>query len=109
MYCNKCGALVVGKYCSCCGTKIRSQLEELRLAERRTRKEFVRAMSYSSAGALLGLSELHLAEACWIASYQKYSLGKLCWADDQIPQEAFDSITVVRDRAEQLFKRLINF
>jgi hypothetical protein len=110
MYCSKCGAVVVGKYCSCCGTRYRSQLGELRLAERRAQKEFVRAKTYTPNGRLLGLTNLHLATACWIASFEKYSTGGCRYKEgDSIPADAFDSLTTVRAKAEQLFEYLINF
>lgn len=39
MFCANCGAAVSGNYCSVCGRKIRSALEEFRLAERKAAKE----------------------------------------------------------------------
>ena len=39
MFCSKCGAAVNGKFCSCCGQRVRSGIEEYRLAERRMRKQ----------------------------------------------------------------------
>lgn len=68
MYCKSCGAAVVGKYCSCCGARVRTDAEELRLIENRMRREFVSEMRGPRALGRLGLAYANIAEACWLAA-----------------------------------------
>ena len=39
-YCKKCGAVVVGKFCSCCGQKVKTAFEEFISAKNRQRRAF---------------------------------------------------------------------
>lgn len=39
-HCKKCGAIVTGKYCSCCGKRVTSDLRDFRRAEARAKREF---------------------------------------------------------------------
>lgn len=41
-HCKKCGAVVTGKYCSCCGKRVTTDFEDFRAAERRTWRNFDR-------------------------------------------------------------------
>ena len=41
-YCKKCGAVVVGKFCSCCGQKVKTAFEEFISAKNRQRRAFRR-------------------------------------------------------------------
>lgn len=41
-YCKKCGAVVTGKYCSCCGKRATTDLEDFRNAQRRIWRAFDR-------------------------------------------------------------------
>lgn len=41
-YCKKCGAVVVGKFCSCCGQKVKTDFEEFISAKNRQRRAFRR-------------------------------------------------------------------
>ena len=41
MFCKNCGAAVVGRYCSCCGTRVRSELEEYRAVEKKQLKSLL--------------------------------------------------------------------
>lgn len=109
MYCNKCGAAVVGKYCSCCGTRVRSQLEDFRLAERRAEKEFIRAHTYDDSGRLLGLDKQHLAIACWCAAQFKYGVYRHAIVDGKVPNAAFGELETIRIHAEKLFDQLVDF
>lgn len=42
MFCKNCGAVVSGRFCSCCGTKIRNGHEEAQLAKNQAKRVFVR-------------------------------------------------------------------
>ena len=39
-YCKKCGAVVVGKFCSCCGQEVKTAFEEFISAKNRQRRAF---------------------------------------------------------------------
>lgn len=41
-YCKKCGSVVIGKYCSCCGTRATSDLVDFRKTERRMGRDMTR-------------------------------------------------------------------
>lgn len=42
-YCKKCGAVVTGKYCSCCGTRATSDFADFRKAQRRMDRDISRS------------------------------------------------------------------
>lgn len=110
MYCSKCGAVVVGKYFSCCGNRIRSELEELRLAERRAEKAFIHDFTHNAEGSWLASVNSHLVHACWLASFEKYSKGGTLYkVGDSVPAEAFESLRTVRDHAERLYLAMLSF
>lgn len=108
MFCRKCGAAVNGKFCSCCGQRVRSDLEEFRKIERKMKKEFFEACdSMSGVGYR---DDLHwLAEACWNASSARYGKSGGYIVGDHVPASVFDSLQDVRVHAEKLFQALINF
>jgi hypothetical protein len=108
MYCSKCGAAVVGKYCSCCGARVRSAVEELRLAERRAKKLFVDDC-YKRNYPQRELELMHLGSACWQACEMRYGKGARYNIGDEVPAEAFKSLETVREHAEKLFEKLMGF
>lgn len=108
MYCSKCGAAVVGKFCSCCGTRVRSQIEEYRLAEKRAVKAFEKACTHDENARLLGLDRMHLASACWQAAHFRYRKDHLR-SDGSVPAEAFEALDTIRVHAEWLFNQLLDF
>lgn len=108
MFCKKCGAAVNGKFCSCCGQRVRSDLEELRVIERRVKKEFIESCErVTGLGYRNDLSKL--AEACWYASNARYNKSNSYQVDDHIPASVFDSLQTVKIHAAMLFQALINF
>jgi len=101
MYCKNCGAAVVGKFCSCCGTRVRSDIEEYRRAERLAQKHFTRNAFSASGDVALE----RLAEACWHAANLRYAHWKI-GPDGQIPFDAFEKLETVKERASALFDKL---
>lgn len=97
MYCRQCGAVVVGKFCSCCGKRIRSEAEEFQLAKNRAEREFVKAMTHDIQGNFLECWRIHLARACWLASITSIRPDLSC---------DLEKLTAVRLRAEYLFNEL---
>lgn len=103
MFCNKCGASVVGKYCSCCGQRVRNEIEEFRLYEQRKRREFLNDCRKARDPAWWG----HLAEACWYAAVTKYRKDP---AFDGTPySEAYENLEEIRFHAWGLFCELRDF
>lgn len=107
MFCSKCGAAVNGKFCSCCGQRVRSSAEEYRLTERRLKREFVKA--HSGTGTAYDLARMHLAEACWTASSLKHDRTRILCLDDYVPRSLFDGLETVRSYAEELFSCIERF
>lgn len=107
MFCKKCGAAVNGKFCSCCGQRVRSALEEYHLAEKRMEREFINKCSETGKARELHL--MHLASACWMASSMKYDRSRILHIEDYVPASVYDSLQTVRDHAEKLYLKLIDF
>ena len=107
MNCRKCGAAVNGKFCSCCGQRVRSALEEYRLAEKRMERDFTNKCSETGKARELHL--MHLASAWWKASSMKYDRSRILSIDDYVPKSVYDNLQTLRDHAEKLYKALIDF
>lgn len=106
MYCKHCGAAAIGKYCSCCGRRLRNSVEEFNLAQDRLHKDFYKK-AYMEAGK--SLEHQHLASACWIACELKYlrnryangKNGELVLAPD-----AWERLELVHTHAAALYERI---
>ena len=108
MYCKKCGAVVTGKFCSNCGTRVRSLLEEYRAAERKARRDFKKdhaKTNYSN----FEIDLCHLADACWSACAMRYLHDYEFDEFRRFNPNAFDRLDVVREHADELFNKLIRF
>lgn len=98
MFCKKCGAVVTGNYCCVCGERIRSEVDEFRLAERRKRAAFKNTLGILPMAG-------RIASACWDAASLKYDLcgcsngGLLCC-------DAYERLQKVDTLARKLFIRL---
>lgn len=102
MFCSKCGAVVNGKYCSCCGQRIRSEIEEFDVIERRLRREFRAA----NADKVLPRGSHYLAEACWLAAGMKYKKDP---RNGYSFIEAENSLCQMKHIAQGLFDKLKDF
>ena len=111
MFCKKCGEEVTGKYCSNCGTKVTNRMEELRKAERKAQKDYEYGLTHNASGVLLPDVNGHLVSACWMASKSKYGWEFRVLKDDpeNIPDEAFERLKIVREHAVKLYLALIQF
>ena len=103
MFCKNCGASVVGRFCSCCGRRVRSEIEDFRLAQQRKRREFLNDCRTSADSAWWG----HLAEACWEASSMKYRKDPTF--DGASYMEAYENLEEIRFHAWGLFCELRDF
>ena len=102
MFCSKCGAVVAGKYCSCCGQRLRSELENYRLAEQRARRAFLNECKEGGRESWQG----HLADACWYTAYMKYRKEPCNGFSYDV---ALDSLEEIRFTARGLFNELRDF
>ena len=103
MFCKNCGAAVVGRFCSCCGRRARSEIEDFRLTEQRKRREFLNDCRKPSEPAWWG----HLAEACWYAAAMKYKKDPTL--DGVSLAEANENLEEIRFHAWGLFCELRDF
>ncbi len=81
-YCKKCGAIVVGKFCSCCGERVRTSLKEYRIMERRLKKVF--EDSKREDFQKYGLVPIHVASLAFFAAERK------CEPKIPVNEETFD-------------------
>ncbi len=103
MFCSKCGAVVSGKFCSSCGQRIRTPLEEFRLEEKRRRRKIEEL-----GRSLLGLPGLHIASACWLAVCLKYAdcPALFGW---YVPDSAFSNLEKADGEARDLFHEMVKY
>ena len=102
MYCKKCGAAVIGKFCSCCGTRVRTDAEEIRRMERQAKKEFIETV-------LTGwdVYKKYLAESVWLASRLRLEKGHPYLHELDVCS-ARESLEKVRADAEFIYRLLVS-
>ena len=103
MFCTNCGAVVVGKFCSCCGKKVRRGIEDFRRFERAEVKKFTH--SYYKPGGSLG--GIHLADACYLACEMKFKevLPYVVWneyGELEVSPNAYENLKKVLEHAKKL-------
>lgn len=108
MHCKRCGAAVVGKYCSYCGTRVRTDWDEYKSILGRAKKEYRQECNYYRTGDRRGLAINHLAEACWIAAELRYGT-EYHGGDFILTDEDLINIETVKEHAMVLFRQLIVF
>lgn len=107
-FCSKCGAVVQGKYCSCCGTKVVNDLDLFRREERRKRKEFMQGASDCFRHRLADrVSAEHLADACWYAASVK--IGDHLGAANRPTPASWVGLNIRTSIAQKLFDGLITY
>lgn len=102
MYCTKCGAVVIGKYCSVCGQRVRSEMEEYKLLKRRAEREYKRVCTQNGHADLY---TNHIANACWLAALAKYEKRP----DEARWSEVIASLDKIDCTARALFDKLKDF
>lgn len=108
MNCRRCGAIVMGKYCSCCGARLRTDLDEYNAMLRKAKSEFkAQCRLYGGLGRQ-GSACYHLADACWTASELRYGVESF-GSNYVLTQSDIDGIAVIVDRAMLLFRQLMAF
>ena len=111
MYCKKCGAAVTGRFCCCCGERVRTNAEEIKRETRRLRNQFKDACIEKYDYPYVNYC--HMAEACWNAAEVRSSekIYKLCGRYvhlfDHEPTEAFKMLADIYDDATFMFKMLV--
>jgi len=109
IYCKNCGAVVVGKFCSCCGQRVRTTLEEFRFAEKRAEREFKNRHHKEDFGKY-GLIPTHVASLSFFAASEK-CVPSWHWNDcdfDEIAEESFYGLETAVSMAEKLYKEIMN-
>lgn len=102
-FCRKCGSAVSGKYCSNCGVRCLSPLEELRSAEKKAQREFLNTCEKS--GLLKSQDALTVARACWNMCERRFHPSVCTYSSDSvyIPSEVFGELNRVRANAYSMF------
>ena len=103
MYCNYCGAVVVGKYCSCCGKRLLSRMEHFRRTERKRCKDFA-DKAYRDSGK--DVARQHLANACWVACTCKYGDYLDSKEESYLAIDAYEKLALVESHAVALYERI---
>lgn len=101
MYCKHCGAVAVGKYCSCCGRRLRDNVDEFNIVRRKMAKEF----SFQSGKELV---YQHMATACWIACEIKYCKDPILFVCGErvLAPDAYERLEIVKAHATALYERV---
>lgn len=105
MYCKHCGAVAVGKYCSCCGRRLQSSVQEFDLEVGRLHREFYKK-AYAESGK--SLAHQHLASSCWIACELKYLRNRCVGVNGELElaHDAYDRLVIVQTQAHKLYERI---
>lgn len=70
MFCKNCGAAVTGKYCSCCGTRVRSDYAEFKLMLSRRKRAWI-----NEKYGMSGLQGDNVGHFCWTQAEMKVTRG----------------------------------
>ena len=105
MICKKCGSVATGKYCSNCGKKLLTPLEEYRRAEREVERRFKKICAQMSSDSFYGEQ---VASACWSASNRKYGKANFVTIYDPFPVDAYEALEEVERHAAMMFAQLKN-
>lgn len=108
MNCRVCGAAVVGRYCSYCGSKVRTDLDEYKRLLRGAKAEYSRECALYRTGGPRGLAIDHLATACWLAAEMRYGSEYMVGTFVMTPAD-IKNIEIVREQAMLLFRQLVAF
>ena len=109
MFCSNCSAWLpqAGKFCSCCGKRIYSSLEDFRRAVRKTEKDFIKRQE-EKVPRRQSLMARQLASACGHACAFKIGDPVVRVNDVCFPlPNAYEILSDIEQRAEKLFNRLI--
>ena len=104
-YCKKCGAVVDGKFCSCCGTRATTDLADFRRELNRRARAF-RTERYHNSG---DFDKLHAADFAWgraeWAILRPYTTS--AEAFPLMSDLAYAKLPVVEERAASLYEQVM--
>jgi hypothetical protein len=107
MYCSKCGAAVVGKFCCCCGKRVFDEFETFSKHYRKTKKDYENSF-YQPGRGRKGLQDNHIATACWYACEIKYAPVLYRSHDGGLVPGAYEILENVKNHAIALAERIIS-
>ena len=108
-FCKRCGAVVSGKYCSCCGTRATSDFQEFRKAQR-TMVKWIRQKGYTDS-RFVGSGSLYaqrLAELCMDIAFEQLLPNQL--DVDSFPlvtEKCWKKLPECRELGELLYERAV--
>lgn len=104
MYCKHCGTVAVGKYCFCCGRRLRDNVDEFNATRRKMAKNF----SLIAGQRGKDLAYQHLASACWIACEIKHGKDLILVTESRpvLAANAYERREIVKAHAAALYERL---
>lgn len=110
MYCKNCGAVVYGRFCSCCGKRVLTELKEFRKAERKAKKKFCEICC--KEGDEYKLHLMHLADACWEVYSTHPSFNCVVWdgrrdGEYVVTPNAYENLRNIEQKAAALFEELL--
>lgn len=97
-FCKKCGAVVTGKFCSCCGTMATTDLADYRNMMRRNRRRFVNLREKAD-----GLANAAVAGLAWDMA-EKRVLDERNFRVDTFPQIASDVYSKIPEMEKKAAK-----
>lgn len=109
MNCRVCGSAVVGRYCSYCGARVRTDSDEYNSLLRRTKAEYKRECSFYRGEGRRSAAIDHLATACWLAAEMRYGTQWTCASTFVMTPADIDNIEAVKEHAMLLFRQLVAF
>lgn len=99
-YCKKCGAVVVGKFCSCCGTRVRSDLRDFKLELSRRKHAFSNA-KYLGGGQ--SFVRLQAANFAWEQMENRITHGMTVCDDPEVIGQAYSMIPEIEENADRFY------
>ena len=108
-YCKKCGAIVTGKFCSCCGTRATSDLKDFRLAMSRLERE-LRNEVHTSDFAKYGCSTLGAASLAAEVTFTKSLPQRLLNVNDfhLVKDLCWEQLDLCRLEMRQTYARIMH-
>lgn len=110
-YCKKCGSVVTGKFCSCCGTRATDDFTDFKKAQRRMEREIKNAAWHDCRIAYgNGTLAMQCASLAFNVAFNRLIPGHALRADrfDQYSEYLWKKLPECQELAELLYERAID-